>query len=64
VHVEVLVVVGVVVPVDAVEVIVPVVGAVVTVGVGVLGVEVFHRVIVDDVEGVEVDEGGVHVGEW
>ena len=27
-------------------------------GVGVLGVEVLHRVIVHDVEGVEVDEAG------
>jgi len=52
VHVEVEVVVEGVVPVDAVEVVVPVVGYVVVVGVGVLGVEVHQLVIVDDVEGV------------
>jgi hypothetical protein len=40
-----------VVPVDAVEVVVPVVGDVVVVGVGVLGVEVHQLVIVDDVQG-------------
>ena len=55
-HVEVEVVVEGVVPVDAVEV-VPVVGDLVAVGVGVLGVEVPHNVIVVDVEGVELDEG-------
>jgi len=62
-HVEVDVVVEGVVPVDAVEV-VPVVGDVVAVGVGVLGVEVPHNVIVVDVEGVELDEGVIPVGEW
>jgi hypothetical protein len=49
-----------VVPVDAVEVVVPVVGDVVAVGVGVLGVEGPHHVIVVDVEGVELDEGVIH----
>jgi hypothetical protein len=46
-HVE--VVVKGVVPVDAVEFVVPVVGDVVVVGVGVLGVEVHQLVIVDNV---------------
>ena len=50
-HVEVEVVIEGVVPVDAVEVVVPVVGDVVVVGVGVLGVEVHQLVIVDDVQG-------------
>jgi hypothetical protein len=51
-HVEIEVVVEGVVVVDAVEVVVPVVGDVVVVGAGVLGVEVHQLVIVDDVEGV------------
>ena len=51
-HVEVEVDVESVIPVDAVEVVVPVVGDVVVVGVGVFGVEVHHLVLVDEDEGV------------
>ena len=56
-HVEDVVVVEGAVPVDAIEEVVPTVGGVVAVGVGVHGVEVLRHVIEVDDESVERDSG-------
>ena len=60
---KVVVIVEGVVPVDAVEVVVPVVGDVIAVSVSVLGVKVLHLEMLVDVEGFELDEGGIAFGE-